>query len=218
VQEGQALVNRALKRLVAEGIVDSCEERYWYNATPRVEEFCQKLFTLYEKVLRRRQMELLAPGLLSQVGGRYLLRMDPFLQVLEKEGFTMEDVTHFLDEEIERGYVKRVRVIFIARASLLPPLFVPSYYASHLHVNTDEYEQLKERCYDLGLSVNEEDYLIGDYPAELAEPAIQYMETEKQEVIQALKEEPFPVVRARVQLVARRAALQGLAVVTRTGF
>ena len=107
VGEGQALVDKALGKLVVEGIVESGDEGYCYRATARAEELCQKLFALYEQVAAQPELELLARGLLCQASGYYLLRMNTFLEVLEEEGFTPEDVTRFLDGEIERGYVKR---------------------------------------------------------------------------------------------------------------
>ena len=103
VQEGQARVDRALNKLVGEGIVDSRDSRYCYAATPRAEELCQKLFALYERVLARPQLELLARGLICQADEYYPLRMITLLRVLGKEGFALEDVTQFLDGEVARG-------------------------------------------------------------------------------------------------------------------
>lgn len=190
VQEGQVLIDRALNKLLTEGIVERRDQYYCYTATPRAEELCQKLFALYEKMAKSSQLELLARGLLCQSGKYYVLRVNTFLQVLGKEGFTQEDMTHFLNGEVERGYVKRVRGFFVAKVSASARLFMPSYYPVR-QVSADEYRQLKERASDSGLLCSEEDYFIGAYPAELAEPTIRYMETRKQELKQVLEREPL---------------------------
>ena len=178
VHEGQALVERALNRLITEGIVDRRDEGYCYTATPRADELSQKLFALYEKAASRQRLELLGRGLICQAEEYYPLRLGTFVQVLEREGFAFEDVTRFLDGEVEKGYVKRVPGIFGARVSGSPPLCIPPYYGLW---QTSEYqfEHVREGSCGAVPSHGEEDYLIGDYPAELAEPAIRYVETER---------------------------------------
>ena len=185
VQEGQVPVDRALNKLVGEGIVDRCDSRYCYAATPRAEELCQKLFALYERVLARPQLELLARGLICQADEYYPLRMITLLRVLDKEGFALEDVPQFLDGEVKRGYVKRVSAIFGGRVSGSPPWFIP-YYCGLPQIDQHEYPQPEDWSGDSGLAYSQEDYLIGDYPAELAEPAIRYVETVKPELRQVI--------------------------------
>ena len=188
VDEGQALVDRALNKLIAEGIVDHRDEGYCYCATPRAEELCEKLFALYDRVAARPRLELLARGLLCQARGHYLLRMNTFLEVLEEEGFAREDVARFLDGEIERGYVKRTRGALAGRDSILPPMFVPSYYAFR-QTSTRQRWQLDERFSELDRLSGEEDYLIGVYPVEVAEPAVRELERERPGLSQVLKRE-----------------------------
>lgn len=190
VGEGQALVDRALSKLVAEGIVGSGDEGYCYVATRRAEDFCQKLFALYEQLAAQPRLELLARGLLCQASGYYLLRMDSFLQVLEEEGFAREEISRFLDGEIERGYVKRTRGTLAARVSISPPMFVPSYYALR-HKEVRKRQQLKEGSSQSEPLSQEEDYLVGVYPPEVTQPAIQYMETQKPGLSQVLKAEAY---------------------------
>jgi len=190
VGEGQALVDRALGKLVGEGIVESVDEGYCYLATARAEGLCQKLFALYEQVAAQPRLELLARGLLCQASGYYLLRMNTFLEVLEEEGFNPEDVTRFLDGEIERGYVKRARGALAGRVSISAPMFVPSYYALR---GTGFRDQQQPGAWDADRDClsGEEDYLIGVYPPEVAEPAIQYVETQKPGLSQVLKGEAY---------------------------
>ena len=190
VGEGQALVDRALGKLVAQGIVENGDEGYCYLATARAEELCQKLFALYEQLAAQPRLELLARGLLCQASGYYLLRMNAFLEVLEEEGFPSGDVTRFLDGEIERGYVKRTRGSLAGLVSISAPMFVPSYYALR---GTGSHGQQQPGAWgaDRDCLSREEDYLIGVYPPEVAEPAIQYVETQKPGLSQVLKAEAY---------------------------
>ena len=193
VYEGQALVDRALTELVARGLIDRHgEDQYAYRATPEAGELCRKLFALYDKVNARLQMELLVRGLLSQPGPRYLWHKNKLLEVLERDGFVREDAALFLDRETKKGCIKRVRVIFVARISFTAPPFIPYYYMSDFrNVDADEHEQLRQQCRTLGLSMSEEDYLMGAYPSEPSQPAIRYLEKEKRQIRDILREEAF---------------------------
>ena len=190
VPEGQVLVDRALNELLAEGIVERRDQHYCYVATPKAEELCEKLFALYEKIAKRSQLELLARGLLSEAGRYYVLRVSTFLEALEKEGFACEDATRFLEGEVKRGYVRRQRGFFIAEVSASTRLLMPSNYPVR-QISAGEYRRLVKRSRDSGILCSEEDYLIGAYPAELAEPAKGFMERGKPELRRVLIKEPL---------------------------
>ena len=193
VHEGQILVDRALTELMARGLIDRYgEDKYHYLATPEADELCRKLFALYGKVGTRSQKELLARGLLSQPGPRYLWHVNKLLEVLESEGFTREDAAPFLDQETSKGYIKTIRIIFVARLSFTAPPFIPYYYITDFRkVDANEHQQLKQQCLNLGLSMNGVDYLMGAYPPELAQPAVQYVEKDKRQIRDILREEAF---------------------------
>jgi hypothetical protein len=191
VNEGQTLVTKALAELVARGLLVKKGARYRYRVTPETDKLCQRLFELYDKLSTRPQMELLIRGLLSQPGPRYLWHLNELLGVAEREGFSRKDVTAFLDGEMEKGYLTRVKMIFVVRAPSAAPPFIPYYYMSDFrNVQPDEFDKLKQ-CHALGLSINEESYLMGTYPPELSQPAVQYVEQEKRQVRDALLEEAF---------------------------
>ncbi|MFC1954336.1 hypothetical protein ACFLVZ_00735 [Chloroflexota bacterium] len=190
VQKEQELVDRALSELVSQGIIDNDNEYYSYKASPEAEEFCQKLFALYNIILRTPQMELLVCGLLSRAGGGHLLRMNTLLHVLAIEGFATDDVLHLLDQEMAGGFIKKIPVIFFGMDLSLPPVLIPACYESRLQINPAWYELAKEWCQTSGSSSIEEDYLIGEYPDDSAEAGIQYVETEKQRAVtEVLREE-----------------------------
>ena len=193
VREGQAYVHRALTELMARGLIDRHgEDQYCYRATPEADEFCRKLFALYDKVSTRPQKELLLRGLISQVSPSYLWHMNKLLGVLEGEGFARENAVPFIDQETEKGYIKRVRMIFVARIPFTAPPFIPYYYMSDIrNIDSKEYEQLKQQCHNSGLFINEENYLMGAYPSELSQPAVQYVEQEKRQIRDMLRDEAF---------------------------
>lgn len=193
VREGQAHVRRALTELMARGLIDRRgEDHYHYRATPEADELCQKLFALYDKVSTRPQKELLVRGLLSQPAPRYLWHMNKLLEVIEREGFSREDAIPFLDQETEKGYIKRVRMIFVARIPFTAPPFIPYYNMSDIrNIEPNEYEQLKQQYHNSGLIMNEENYLMGAYPPELSQTAAQYVEKEKRQMRDMLWEEAF---------------------------
>ena len=193
VREGQAHVHRALTELMVRGLIDRHgEDHYHYRGTPEADELYRKLFALYDKVSTRPQKELLVRGLLSQPSPRYLWHMNKLLEVLEREGFTREDAVPFLDHETKKGYIKRVRIIFVAGIPFTTSPFIPYYYMSDFrNIDPNEYEQLKQQCRNLGLLMNEENYLMGTYPPELSQPATQYVEKEKRQMRDMLWEEAF---------------------------
>ena len=192
VTEGQEYVDRALSDLLSRGIITRQEERYAYSATLEADNFCEKLFALYHRLVRTPQKESLVRGLLSQRNLRYLFRLRALLEILEKEGFAAEEVTSFLEDERRSGYISTVRVVFVSQAPLPAPLYIPAHYMSYFgNVEADEFEGLQERYRGSGRELKAEDYLIGTYPPEMANEAINYLDREKPEIIEALRRQAF---------------------------
>ena len=190
VQEGQVLVDRALDKLVTDGMVKNADGLYCYTDTLEAEEVCQKLFDLYDNLVNRTKLELLARGLLCRSGKNCLLRLDTFLSVLEKEGFALEEVVCFLKDEIEKGYITRAPIDLIGEIPFSPPLIIPSGYSLR-DISMSECHKAKEWLHDLSFSYGDEDCLMGDYPAELARAAVDHMEAMHRELSQAMERQTF---------------------------
>lgn len=188
IGEKQEYVNRALDKLVAIKVVAEEEGFYWYTFTLYSEDFSTKMLEVYDRVGKRPVKELLIRGLICQIPSHYLFHAETLLEILEKEGLDRKELEEFLEREIEDGYLKKIRIIYLGMGHLSLPLYIPSYYITHLRiVEWERYEGLKHK----GAESYEEDYLMGQYPPELAEPAKEYIERERKDVKDKLKKEIF---------------------------
>lgn len=187
----QENVKRALAKLVESKIIKSEESFYRYIPTPEAEEFCQKLFDLYEKAAQKPRMELIVRGILSS-SARHLFKLSKLLEVLEKEGFSSEDVSQLLEEDINKGCLRRLKLIFVTRFPFSPPIYMPSGHVLHFReVHPQEYKNLKEYSQSKGLCFIEEEYLQPNYPPELAEQGRRYLEKQARQILESLREEVF---------------------------
>ena len=188
----QGNIEKALTKLVESGVVQVEGGLYRYIPTPKAEELCQKLFTLYEQVLQQPRLELLLRGILSQSAPHYFLRKATLVEMLEREGFSSQEVARIIEEEIEKGYLRQLKLVFVTKLPFSPPVYVPLGYISHFGpIPSREYEALREYSQIRGLNFLEEDYLQADYPPELAEQGQKYLESETGEILERLREEAF---------------------------
>ncbi|MFH1639429.1 MAG: hypothetical protein ABIB93_03840 [Chloroflexota bacterium] len=219
IGESQTRVTLAIAKLVSVGVIKNAAGSLRYSHTARAEEFSQKFFELYEKVIRQPEMEILVRGLLCHIGNpRAYLRTERLLEALEKEGFSRDTVTEFLDREERRRCIERLKVIFtnrgpgsaaavayqyrggskwlrvipIPRVPYPSPLAISTYYmSSSRDVSTQAVTRLREEFLGSDPSANEEDYIIGLYPSKVSGQALKYLLNEKPEMARALKEEAF---------------------------
>lgn len=188
----QGDAGRALKKLVESGVVQVEGGLYRYIPTPKAEELCQKLFMLYEQVLRQPRLELLLRGILSQSASRYFFRKANLMEMLEREGFSSQEVEKLIEDEIEKGYLRQLKLVFVTKFRILPPVYVPLGYISHFGpIPSRKYEALREYSQIRGLNFLEEEYLQANYPPELAEQGQKYLESEAGEILERLREEAF---------------------------
>ncbi len=107
---------------------------------------------------------------------------------MEKEGFATEEVTSFLEDESRSGYINTVRVVFVSRTPLPPPLYIPAHYMPYFQgVEAGEFKGLQERYGSSGRELEAEDYLIGTYPPGMAKEATDYLDRERPEITGALR-------------------------------
>jgi hypothetical protein len=187
INEKQEYVNKALEKLVAIGVVREAEGFYSYVFTPHSDKFYHNLMEVYTRVNKKPSIELMVRGLFCEIPHHYLIHANTVLEILEGQGLDRKELNHFLEQEIENGYLRRIRVICLGMRPFSIPVYVPSYYLSHLRIlGWEHYEGPRQNYQDS--EFYEEDYLLARYPPELAAPARQYIETERRELKEKLRE------------------------------
>ena len=162
---------------------------YLYKATPYSEEFSARLAEVYETVSRKPAKELFVRGLICHIPSQYLFHVDTLLEMLEQEGFDREELRQFLQQEHERGYLKIIKLTYIGVEPHAIPVCIPPFYFYYLRhlglVDHGGYKRLLRGYKDY--EFNEQDYLVAQYPPELADPAREYIERARKEMKDSLR-------------------------------
>lgn len=195
IEEDQVCVAQALVRLGERGLVIGIGEYYSYRTSVANEEFSKRMLAVYEKIGKKCEMESLVIGLLSAaVREKHLLKENTLLRILGEEGFGADEIRLLLQEQVGEGRVRRLRVALRKEKdeSFPSPPVIPWHYTSRLiRMKEDEYEKVKARWDDEGFFVQEEDYLIADFPPVVAGPAADYLYTAMAHVAQKIEDESY---------------------------
>lgn len=187
IKEKPEYVNSSLDKLVALGVVAEAEGFYSYLPVSRNEDFYNSIIEIYHKVNKRPAIELLVRGLMCEIPSHYLVHANTVVEILQNYGLEKKDVNELLEREIENGYLRRIKVVCLGIRPVSIPVYVPSYYLSHLRIlGWEQYDSLKQP--DKSTEFHEEDYLMGYYPPELACPAQEYMDKQGRELKNRLRE------------------------------
>ncbi len=195
IGETQDYVEKALAKLVKRDIVTRSGEFYSYRNTSANEKSFAKIASVYDKVIKKSQRESLIVGLLATATQhKNSLRLKTLLELMAEKGFDSKEVSLFLEEETKKGRVGRFKIAIATRVETFLPIppVLPFYYISHSRfVEPNEYERLKKEWLDSGFLVQEEDYLVANYPAEIATLAEEYLDKETSRIRDRLREETF---------------------------
>lgn len=195
LDEDQSYVTVALQKLGERRVVVRSGQSYRYNKTPANEEFADKMVAVYDRLDRKSEMESVVVGLLCAAAQqRHLVRQDTLLRVLREEGFNGDDVVVLLREEVGRGRVKRLKVaVRKDKEDPFPaPPTLPWHYTSRLvRMKDEEYDRVSRRWVEDGFFVQEEDYLIADFPSTMAGPTAEYVRKERSHLAQRIEDESF---------------------------
>ncbi len=195
VSETKGYVEKALEKLIERDIVTKSGEFYSYRNTSTTEKFFEEISLVYDKVIKKFQKESLVIGLLSTaIQHKHLLRLQTLLEIIKGEGFDSKEVATFLEEETKNGRVGRFRIaIGTTDEALLPiPPVLPFYHISYFRqLKPNEYEKLKKEWLASKFFVQEEDYLVANYPDEIANLAREYLNEEASRARDRLREEAF---------------------------
>lgn len=190
--EAPEYVGKALARLTTEKIVREENGGYRYVGEERSETVFVKLTEVCAIVSRGAQLELLTRGLLCATPQPCLVRLSAVTSILASEGYSHEETVGFVQEEIKKGYIKKVKLLFYLRRHNSLPTYVPQEYISPLSwVDMDSYHQVGHYIGEdgPGYPSAHEEYLLGDYQREMANPAKEYLDTEKSYIKEKLREE-----------------------------
>ena len=184
IDEPEESVNKALERLIAIDVIAQEAGDYFYVPTPESDEFSTRLMEIYDKVSQKPAKELLMRGLICQIPSQYLFHIPTLLEILEREGFDKQELDQFLEQESANGYLKRIRVVYVGLESSIIPICIPPFYFHYLSqlgiIDDQKYSSLRREYKEH--ESREEDYLIAQYPPELANPAKEYIERERREL------------------------------------
>jgi hypothetical protein len=188
-EEAPEYINQALAALDTAGLVKLEGDFYTYQAIPANEELFNQLLEVYQLVSQKPAQQLLIRGLICQIPSQYLFHAATLLGIFEEEGIELEELQQFLASEIEEGYLKKARIIYIGLDPSFIPICIPPYYLHYLYhlgfVDQDSYFEIRQK-YPKS-QFHEEDYFIAQYPAELATPAKEYLERERGDLKEMLR-------------------------------
>jgi len=192
-KEEHIYVAKALQKLTQRKIVVKNGEFYSYRKTLVNERFVEGILAVYDKIGKKSQTEWLIIGLLSiATHYRHLVGRSTLVKVLTKEGFDSEQINNFLEEELKEGRITKIKVAIETakdKSSYVLPA-IPWYHTSHLlRTDEDESERLKKRWIDRGYFIQEEDYLIANFPPQMTDPAKEYLDKEMPQIRQRLRDE-----------------------------
>lgn len=186
-------IDKALNTLCVLGVVEKKAGGYRYKSGDQNDHFSTKLLRVYRVVNKERTRDLFVRGLICQVPQQYPIHLETLLDITQREGLDREGVLKFLQEEMSKGYVRRIGIVFSRTnsigASVLLPVYLTPYHwlglRDHGDIKTNEYDTIEEM--DRDRDPDEEDYVLAQYPAEMVGSAREFMREEGKELVHYLR-------------------------------
>jgi len=192
--ESEAYVDKAVEKLRDLGVIYEWDGAYFYVPGQDNDCFSDQLLKVYQTITHERSRDLFVRGLICQVPSQHPIHLETLLDIAEKEGMDRKGIRRFLRQEIARGYVKRIGIVFgktnaIGTSILLPVYLTPYHWIglrSQGDIKTYEYETLENE--NDQRETDEEDYILAQYPPELATSAREYMKDRGKELVHYLRD------------------------------
>jgi len=184
----------AIEALVAGGIV--CRQDGLLKIVPS-EEAARRIDAImlfYDRVDAMERKKLLFRGILNIAQYACLVHVETFAKLMEAEGFARADMEAVATADGKEGLVERIKLTYRMKAGeparTFP--FVPLYYYPHfISMGSSDPDHVKERLGRAGITITEEEYLLGHYPKAVAEQAREYINVEKEHIKDRIKNEAF---------------------------
>jgi len=187
---------KAVNILLEHAIITREKSRLRISHGSEVTEKVQQIVGFYRDVQRATRKELTFRGILNATYYKCLIHMGTFMEMMEQEGFGREETTGTINEEVKQGYVQHLKIVYRSRSGIKHKFFpfIPLYYYPHFIVmEANNAEPFRAKFENTGIALIEEDYLLGNYPKELAAQARDYILKEKDHIKEKIKSEAFDV-------------------------
>jgi hypothetical protein len=181
-------VRAALERLAEMKVVAPSENGYVYRPAPENDNLLAKLTQVFHDVAEgRAATELLIRSYVCQIPSRHLFHLTTLVRLLEREGIDHDVAAPFLDQEVDRGYLRRTTTIYTRQASpqLFPVCMTPYHFERLRRLGAVEHARAPEPDGVTGGCI--EDYLVARYPAKLARQARERAAAEGRELTAVLR-------------------------------
>ncbi len=155
-----------------------------------------QIVRFYSDIQRATRKELMVRGILNATYYKCLIHSVTFIEMMEHEGFDRQETLRTLEDEVRQGYVQHLKIAYRTRSGVKHKFFsfIPLYYYPHFVVmDASTAEPMRSRLEGAGIVLEQEDYLLGNYPKELAAQAREYIQKEKNHIKDRIKGEAFDV-------------------------
>jgi hypothetical protein len=210
----QTLVLRALDTLARDGIINSENNTFSYVSSTRADDLSEKLFQLFPTVTKESEIELTLLGVICHLGNpRAYLRVGRIMEIMARDGHRENDTYQLLMKEKNAGYVEslwinfksrepgtaigiaygketngKIRTISLSMVPCPPPLIIPIYYFAYFFdVSPEKLKNIRDAV--IGREGNPEEYITGNYPAEVTDAAMKHFLGRKTAMSKAIKDE-----------------------------
>lgn len=189
-------VDKAIEALLSSGLIERHHDMLRLVPGEGGAGKAREIIDFYRKVKNVRQRRLLFRGILNSTQYRCLIHVGTFLAMMEDEGFRKEEVDETLSTDKAQGYVEDMKIMYRTgkgvRHKLFP--FIPLYYYPHFIVMTTENAGgFRAKLENAGITLIEEDYLLGNYPKEVTLQSREYIMKEKAYIKERIKNEAFDI-------------------------
>ena len=210
----QTLVLRALDALARDGIITSENNTFAYVSGHRADDLSEKLFALYPALAKELETELTLLGVICHLGNpRAYLRVGRIMEIMARDGHRENDTYQLLMKEKNAGYVEslwinfksrepgtavglaygeevqgKIRAISLSMVPCPPPLTIPIHYLFYFfEVSPEKLKNIRDAV--IGQAGNPEEYITGNFPAEVTDAAMRHFLGRKTAMAKALKDE-----------------------------
>ena len=189
-------LDKAIDILLKNGLIERDKGLLRLARGKRHAQSVLKIVDFYRQIGKMRRRNLVFRGILNSTQYRCLIHRGTFFEMMAEEGFQYPDVEGLLHAETKQGYVEQMKIVYRASRGAPHKLFpfIPLYYYPHFLVMTTENTgSFKAKLENAGILLIEEEYLLGNYPKDIALQAREYMLKEKDYIRERIKSEAFDI-------------------------